>query len=235
VTQPDRTQRQRDRLEKAVTELADVYDPRPRQARDMDDSGLRWDGLYVQLTRALGLPGREAGGEGRSGKPGSRPPGWRSDVSALLGTIDQSTKLWQPTVHDVVQRLRNVPHIVEDHEVAARAADLSGWVSRATLALGYRRPSQELPGVSCQKRHLTRSGWREVGCGNISLRVREGGSVVWCSTPSCHDSVEWPDCKQDEAGAWSCRDSDGDRTHAITFTKDEWLQMWARMQRQGAA
>lgn len=196
--------------------------PRPAQ------SG--WDGLYLQLTRALGVKGGSIENEGKSPKPGPRLPGWRPDVSALLVTIQSNTIEWQPGGKGTLERLRNLPYITEDEDLAERASTVAGWVARATLCLGYRKPAQDLPGVRCEKRHLTRSGWRTTGCGQTSLKVREGGAVVWCSTPQCHDSVEWPDCTQDAEGAWSCRDSDSDRTHAVTFTKHEWLRLWADLQ-----
>jgi hypothetical protein len=80
-------------------------------------------GLIIQVRAALGRPSaaRHDNSEGGTrNKPGSKPPGWNADASALLTAIPSA-----------------------DRDLMA------DWRRQARTILGFSVPSIELPGVSC--------------------------------------------------------------------------------------
>jgi hypothetical protein len=189
-------------------------------------------GLYQQLCVVMGeLPGAGGGEHVHIDEPGSRPPtGWRPDVSQLLADIDGRT-------HEHVRNRRGTraTTVLELRWLAKTSdpsdelvGDLREWRRLARLSLGYQVPSASLPSVSCGQRRYGAGGWTTIGCGERSLRVAvDVGSAVWCANPSCHDSASHRDCARRDTGAWSCRRSDRDLRHAITWP----VEMWQRMLR----
>jgi hypothetical protein len=188
-------------------------------------------GLYQQLRVAMGeLPGA-VGGEHVHSQPGSRPPiGWRADVSQLLADIDGRTREHVRSrggIHAAtVLGLRWLAKTSDPSDELVD--DVREWRRLSRLTLGYQVPSAGLPSVSCGQRRYTAGGWTTIGCGERSLRVAvDVGSAVWCANPGCHDSASHRDCARSAAGAWSCRRSDRDLRHAITWP----VEMWQRMLR----
>jgi hypothetical protein len=187
-------------------------------------------GLYQQLRAALGeLPGSAGGEHVHSGKPGSRPPvGWRADVSQLLADIDGRTREHvrdrRGTRAATVLGLRWLAKTSDPSDELVD--DLREWRRLARLSLGYQVPSAGLPSVTCGQRRYLTGGWVTIGCGERSLRVPvDGGAAVWCANPACHDSASYRDCTRDAAGTWSCRRSDRDLRHAISWPVEMWPSM----------
>lgn len=200
-------------------------------------------GLYVQMLRSLGAANRDPGGEeaGGGNKPGSRPPGWRADVSGWIADVHARTDDWadlwlghrHPPLH-VLRLLSDLP-IADSGKLAATVDTLSRWTSQAEIVLGYKVPSRELPNTVCRKRVITRSGWKVIGCRASMLRApgvieRDADAAVWCSNPECHDSETNPDCYQNPDGTWSCRTSEHDRTHCIRWAAKEFAQLYLAQQ-----
>jgi hypothetical protein len=187
-------------------------------------------GLYQQLRAALGeLPGAAGGEHVHSGKPGSRPPvGWRADVSQLLADIDGRT-------HEHVRDRRGtraatvlgLRWLAKTSDPSTELVDdVREWHRLARLSLGYQVPSAGLPSVTCGQRRYGAGGWVTIGCGERSLRVAvDVGSAVWCANPSCHDSASYRDCTRRDTGTWSCRRSDRDLRHSITWEPAMWSSM----------
>jgi len=188
-------------------------------------------GLYQQLRAALG----ELSGSTDSdhvhitGKPGSRPPvGWRADLSQLLADIDKRT-------HEHVRDRRGpraesvlgLRWLAKTSDPSAELLDdLREWRRVARLSLGYQVPSAGLPSVVCGQRRFSAGGWVTIGCGERSLRVAvDVESAVWCANLACHDSASYRDCTRNAAGSWSCRRSDRDLRHAITWEPAMWPSM----------
>jgi len=190
------------------------------------------EGLYQQLRAAMGeLPGAAGGEHVHSGKPGSRSPvGWRADVSQLLGDIDRRThehvRDRRGPCAETVLGLRWLAKTSDP--IADLVEDLREWRRLARLSLGYQVPSASLPSVTCGQRRYGAGGWVTIGCGERSLRVAvDVGSAVWCANPACHDSASYRDCVRRDIGTWSCRRSDRDLRHSITWP----VEMWQRMLR----
>lgn len=190
-------------------------------------------GLIVQLRAGLGTSTADVGGGGSHRKPTSRPPGWRADISELLGSVEGTVGDWMLAwqghrPRSSTSALRFVGDLVPEDQAAGVEGTLNHWKVRAEVALGYRVPSVEMPGCACGKRVLTRAGWRKQGCGAAMLRAparideQMGNAAVWCSNPECHDSILFPDCQQAEDGTWGCRRSDHDSRHAIRWSAGEW-------------
>jgi hypothetical protein len=188
-------------------------------------------GLYQQLRAAMGeLPGLAHGDHIHIDEPGSRPPtGWRPDVSQLLENIDRGThehvrSRGGGTRAETVLELRWLAKTSDPP--AELVDDLREWRRLARLSLGYQVPSASLPSVTCGQRRYGASGWTTIGCGERSLRVAvDVGSAVWCANPACHDSASYRDCAQSAVGTWSCRRSDRDLRHSITWEPAMWSSM----------
>jgi len=190
------------------------------------------EGLYQQLRAALGeLPGAAGGEHVHSGKPGSRPPvGWRADLSQLLADIDGRTHEHVRSARDGGTRAETVlglRWLAKTSDPSAELLDdLREWRRLARLSLGYQVPSAGLPSVVCGQRRFSAGGWVTIGCGERSLRVAvDVESAVWCANSACHDSASYRDCAQNAAGTWSCRRSDRDLRHSITWEPAMWPSM----------
>lgn len=190
-------------------------------------------GLYVQLIHALGDPARrDPGAPSAHRKPGSRPPGWRADISELLADMRSKGVGWRSVGWLGTQLDRD---------------DLEQWVLQARIALGMVTPSVLLDQVACYRtvRLYVDGGWedRQIGCGQVTLRVaRDAQSDVWCGNPYCHDDAQHPNCRDLESpvddlgypiglGYGSaplvCRRSVRDLRHAIRWAREDWHRMWA--------
>lgn len=202
-------------------------------------------GLIVQLRAALGDPNSDPQGRGGKHKPGPQTPGWRADISALLGTVDWTVPAWVfawsgARSRSAVQALRYVPDLVPHEQMPEVRRVLGLWASQARVALGYQIPSVAMPGCVCAKRVLTRDGWRGQGCGAQMLRaparIDEGqrNAAVWCSNPECHDSIAHPECQQGEDGRWSCRSGERDTRHGIRWAAEEFGGLYAAQQERVA-
>lgn len=162
---------------------------------------LRGAGLYALLCNELWQPAPvwARTDKVRRQHPGSKPPGWRADVSDLLLDVDTECLRWRDEgglleYHYTQQKeslrlLRWLPTLVERPEPPIRRADavdlLVGWKMRARAALGLVAPSVALR-VTCPL------------CGEYSLRVpADIGGDVRCITDGCLDEVTgrapvWP-------------------------------------------
>lgn len=184
-------------------------------------------GLYVQLIHALGDPRRrEPGAPSAHQKPGSRPPGWRADISELLAVMRKQGFGWRSSGW---------------LEFNVKQGDLEQWVLQARQSLGLVTPSVLLDEVSCARRVLTSGGYVWAGCGHVSLRVaQDAQSDVWCSRPDCHDDHRYPDCRDlnstvDALGyplecgyappPLLCRRTERDLRHAMRWRREEWHLM----------
>ena len=188
------------------------------------------EGLYQQLRAALGELPAVAGGEHvHIDEPGSRPPtGWRPDVSQLLENIDRGThehvRSCRGTRAETVLGLRWLAKTSDPS--AELLDDLREWRRLARLSLGYQVPSAGLPDVVCGQRRFSAGGWVTIGCGERSLRVAvDVESAVWCANSACHDSASYRDCTRNAVGSWSCRRSDRDLRHSITWEPAMWPSM----------
>jgi hypothetical protein len=184
-------------------------------------------GLYQQLAAALGQQtSRVDSDRVKASKPGSKaPPGWRVDVSDLLADIDTRTRArmaansWTRPV-PTVEALRWLAKAgIDDAELAQ---DVSDWRRLARLTLGFQTPSIGLPSVGCQQRRLVPGGFVAVGCGEASLRVaRDAETAVFCASATCHDDVDFPDCRELD-GRLTCRRSERDLRHCFTWPAETW-------------
>lgn len=199
-------------------------------------------GLYVQLVHALGDPRRkDPGAPSAHQKPGSRPPGWRADISDLLaamrtGGIGHRSDGWLEA---------NVSH-----------GDLEQWVLEARQCLGFVTPSRLLVDLMCSTpvRNWTPDGWvtLEIGCcktridpatgavlGDSVRAAEDGATGAWCGNRECHNDDRWPDCRQwfdgngypaelgygeAVASTLSCRRTEKDLRHNFRWTAAELAQ-----------
>jgi hypothetical protein len=188
------------------------------------------EGLYQQLRAAMGeLPGAAGGEHVHAGKPGSRPPvGWRADVSQLLADIDGRTREHVRERGGIrAETVLGLRWLAKTSEPPVDLVDdIREWRRLARLSLGYQVPSAGLPEVTCGQRRYVSGGWTTIGCGERSLRVAvDVSSAVWCANAECHDSASYPDCARRDAGAWSCRRSDRDLRHAISWPPEMMTSM----------
>jgi len=209
-------------------------------------------GLLTQCRAALGAPRPVYGEVGRTSRQvGSKPPGWRDDVSELLTDMAARTAYWRGVYgvrpsRDLERDLASLPDIVWADKLPDLARDMRRWRTRARRALGYLPPVIDLPNVVCGKRKLTAGGWITLGCGQATLRVAaDASSDVWCANPGCHDDAEHPHCRSTTTdwmgydldlgyapGALACRADLRDTWHAVTWSPGEWLAM---ARKQGVA
>jgi hypothetical protein len=210
-----------------LTELADHY-------REGEASG---PGLLAQLDNALGESkyNSDQNSGVSSGKPCSRPPGWREDASELIfairwGVDDHWTRAGFTPPPDVFQGLRLLLDVTTRPQQAED--DITEWRRLARLTLGYQVPSASLPDVSCgqYRYNPTRGGRYQVGCGETTLRIAEDmASDVWCANPACHDPELGYDCEpitEDELiVGWTCRRTPRDLRHAIRWTREQIARM----------
>jgi hypothetical protein len=194
---------------------------------------VRGPGLYQQLQEAMGeQTSRVDSDRIKSSKPESQaPPGWRTDVSALLSDIDRGTASHYhlrggSAAFDTVASLRWLHWITTDEGDARELAqDVHDWRRLARLTLGYQTVSVGLPGVSCGQRRLVAGGFQAIGCGEASLRsAKDAESAVWCANPACHDDMDYPECRQVD-GSLSCRRSERDVKHGLTWPAESWALM----------
>jgi hypothetical protein len=218
-----------------IADLVDSYDtstPYEMSGEEMTIScrhSVHSAGLYQQLRAAMGeLPGA-AGGEHVHSQPGSRPPiGWRADISQLLADIDGRTREHVRSRGSArVETVLGLRWLAKTSEPPPDLVeDIREWRRLARLSLGYQVPSAGLPDVTCGQRRYGTGGWVTIGCGEHSLRVAvDVSSAVWCANSACHDSASYRDCAQSAAGTWSCRRSDRDLRHAISWPPEMWTPM----------
>lgn len=168
-------------------------------------------GLVTLIVDALGRPsaGRRDDSEGgRSGKPGSRPPGWNADASALLADIrTRGASVDRDTLED--------------------------WRRQARTILGFTIPSIALPRSGCfvcgqPTLRVACDASSDVWCSNSMCHDSERWD--WCVYI---DDLGYPDqygYGTPGSGHWSCRRTDKALTHAARWRRDSWGGVLRQMQ-----
>lgn len=162
-------------------------------------------GLIVLLQAALMQPKGSTGESGGNPNgPGSRPPGWDADASALL--VD----------------------------ISSRRGDrdtMADWRRQARAILGFSVPSVALPGVSCfvcgeASLRVAQDASSDVWCSNRMCHNTD-------DYPHCTLDNLGYDGDLGYA-ARECRKTEKSLTHSVRWKRDSWAPIWQQMQEDRA-
>lgn len=169
-------------------------------------------GLIHQIRNALAQPSGvndTRDNESSTGnKPGSRPPGWNADASALLTDINRR---W----------------------TEADQATLADWRRQARTILGFATPSIGLPNVDCfvcgqPTLRVARDASSDVWCS--SPRCHDSDRFWECAWIDEHLNYD-PELGYGTPGTehWECRHTDRSLTHSVRFPRHSWVPIFERM------
>jgi hypothetical protein len=182
-------------------------------ARGYVEGGWCGPGLIVQLRVALGRPSAARRGEGGTrNKPGSRPPGWNADASALLADIHGWSR-------------------------AADVETLRDWRRQARTILGFAVPSIALDNVSCfvcgeRTLRVARDADSDVWCSAVGCHNDEKYPCLIVDDLNYEAVLGYGTAGTER---FECRRTERSLTHSHRWARHSWAPIWNAMQAEKRA